>query len=133
MKLYRTGLLVFLSLAASGSAFAPATLNNISNVRSCINKDSPNIVNSNTGRITPFSKYAFSTRANSRSTRFMTENEEMEEPLGKGVDSVSWLPTVIGAQPSDPESEVSRISEFYYQRKNLIPNGSINLFFDLGC
>jgi len=35
----------------------------------------------------------------------MTENEEMEEPLGKGVDSVSWLPTVIGAQPSDPESE----------------------------
>lgn len=40
------------------------------------------------------------------------DDDELEGPLSKGVDSVSWLPTVIGAKsvesPGDSSEEVSK-------------------------
>lgn len=41
----------------------------------------------------------------------MVDNDEMEEPLAKGVDSVAWLPTVIGAKSSaaDTDNEVTNV------------------------
>lgn len=41
-------------------------------------------------------------------TRYMTSDDSMDhdvdEPLANGVDSVNWLPTVIGAKSSEPDS-----------------------------
>lgn len=36
----------------------------------------------------------------------MTDDDyEMEEPLANGIDSVNWLPTVIGAKASEPSND----------------------------
>jgi len=106
MKMNRTGLLVFLSMAASGSGFAPATSIRNTNKRSC-DSNTPSITYQNrVDRVAFLSKDIFSSRREpGKSVRFMTENDDIDEPLAKGVDSVSWLPTVIGAQPSDPDNE----------------------------
>lgn len=49
-----------------------------------------------------------------KTQRKLAENDDEEdgydEPLSKGVDSVSWLPTVVGAKSVEADSEGGEVS-----------------------
>lgn len=51
---------------------------------------------------------------------FDDEDEDEDDPLGKGIDSVSWLPSVIGARSVDISSvKKVRVVSFEPFRLNL--------------
>lgn len=58
------------------------------------------------------------------------EDEEEEDPLSKGIDSVSWLPSVKEKQPKEEnESKVSYSNNLYSNigiRKNCSQNSLEN-------
>ena len=47
------------------------------------------------------------------------DDDEVDEPLADGVNSVSWLPSVVGAKKVEADTKGGEVSEYLFICKRL--------------